>query len=59
MALHQGGREVPQEGQVLREHLHHQVLGESIGLEDVSEMLKFGCCGGGVTDLVSSVLHTP
>ena len=28
-------------------------------LEDALEMLEFGCYGGGVTDLVSSVLHTP
>ncbi len=43
----------------MHERLPHQVLGESIGLEDALEVLEFGCCGSEVTGLVSSVLHTP
>ena len=34
----------------MHERLPHQVLEESIGLEDTLGELKFGCCGGGVTD---------
>ena len=60
VVLHQGGGRFHRRVRFCASVFFTRSLGRgSIVLEDVSEMLKFGCCGGGVTDLVSSVLHTP
>ena len=44
---------------LLCERLPHQVRGETIDLEDVLELLKFSCLGGGVTDVIGSASHAP
>ena len=58
VALHQGGGRFRRRVRFLRERSSPGPRGKHWPGRRL-EMLKFGCSGGGVTDLVSFVLHTP